>query len=365
MKEQTKKYAYYEIEDRQLPVSEALRLRNDGKLETKGESPVLFDFKNSNIRSGVFPVSSSSKKVFREAHYRYYNKYDKKIIVYPKEMTNAHLLFQRMFLNLDKFSVLNKKTNKRIRVALNWADMEYYVKVGKNKGILIDVLIGVKQTYPYSYKYLWNNRLAIEVKVTHAVDPKKKIVLRDNNITTYEATVPTQIRDIIPETPDLLDDESLIQAIVSELKSIYENDKKWSLFGDFIVESEADAYNKENYLILSQVEKELEKYEAEKKVLFEEVQEIDKYKKELFISINELEKKSSFLEEKIEKSNQLISESTTNEQELKRLKKELEEKEIEILSLKNENTELSNEIIDYREESVFKGIIRKFSNNSN
>ncbi|MBM7715304.1 hypothetical protein JOC94_002291 [Bacillus thermophilus] len=75
MNEQTKEFAYFPLQDRQIHVSEALWLRNQGKIEMNRGNPAFFDFKNPSIRSGVHPVSatSSGKKINKRAFYRYYN----------------------------------------------------------------------------------------------------------------------------------------------------------------------------------------------------------------------------------------------------------------------------------------------------
>lgn len=49
---------------------------------------------------------------------------------------------------------------------------------------------------------MWNNQLAIEIKVTHAVEFEKKEVLEKNNYTTYEFTVPKSMKSLIAENRD-------------------------------------------------------------------------------------------------------------------------------------------------------------------
>ncbi|WP_289889738.1 hypothetical protein [Virgibacillus pantothenticus] len=360
MREQTKKYAYFPVQDRQVLVSEALHLRNNGKIEIDGKNPVFFDFKNPAIRSGVYPVSSSSKKITRGAYYRYFSKENKKQILSPKEMTNAHLFFQMMFLQLKKFRIEDKKNKRKVRVDIKSAEMEYYIKVDNKRGILIDVLLDIKQTYPYSYKYLWNNKLAIEVKVTHAVDPKKKCILRDHNISTYEATVPKAVRAKIPEAHDLLDSEELRQKKIDELTKIYANHEKWTLFGNFIVNSKVENENKENYILLSQVETELANYKKEKEQLFEEIKKYKEYKLQLTKDINELKKHTDTLEKEFKVNQGFLKDSQRNKQLVKKLSTELAQKEQKIESLKKKNNSLKNSISKFEGESFLEWVKRKF-----
>lgn len=364
MNEQTKKFAYFPLQDRQIHVTEALWLRNQGKIEMNGENPVFFDFKNPYIRSGVYPVSSTSgdKKIIRGAYYRYYNKEDIKQILCPKKMTNAHLLYQMMFLQLKKFSIEDKENKRKVQVAIKSAEIEYYIKTDNNCGILIDVLLDIDYTSPYSYKYLWNNKLAIEVKVTHAVEPKKKRILQDYNISTYEASVPESIRANIPETNDLLHNERLRQNKIDYLTKTYENHNKFTLFGNFIVKSKAENENKENYILLSQFETELTKYKKDKDELVEEIKKYEEDKLQLIKNINELKRKSNTLKEAIKDDQGLLSDFQRNKHLVEKLKIKLEQNEKEIYSLKRENNSLKNNISELESESFLGWLKRKLLN---
>ncbi|WP_446935774.1 hypothetical protein [Lysinibacillus fusiformis] len=364
MNEQTKKFAYFPLQDKQIHVSEALWLRNQGEIEMNRENPIFFDFKNPSIRSGVYPVSSTSgdKKISRGAYYRYYNKENTKQILFPKKMTNAHLLFQMMFLQLKEFSIEDKNHKRKIQVAIKSAELEYYIKADNNRGIFIDVLLDIDYTIPYSYKYLWNSKLAIEVKVTHAVEPKKKCILQDYNISTYEASVPESIRANIPETNDLLDNEKFRQNKIDYLIKTYKNYDKFTLFGNFIVKSKTENENKESFILLSQFETELTKYKKDKDDLIEEIKIYEEDKLQLTKNINELKRKSNTLKEAIEDDQGLLSDFQRNKRLVEKIRIELEHSEKEIYQLKEENNSLKNNINELENESLLGWLKRKLLN---
>ncbi|MCP1531108.1 hypothetical protein [Bacillus pumilus] len=355
MNEQTKKFAYFPVQDRQIHVLEALWLRNQGIIEMNRENPAFFDFKNPSIRSGVLPVSPtfSGEKKIKDAFYRYYHKEDMKQILYSKKMTTAHFLFQMMFSQLNQFKIEDKE-KKEIRVAIESAEIESYIKYNDKKGILIDILLHIKQTDPYSYKYLWNKKLAIEVKVTHAVDPKKRRILRDNNISTYEAPVPNVIKKLIPKAHEILKNKMLRQKEIDKLTKIYSKNS-WTLFGDFIVNSKVEDENKENYLLLSQAEIELDKYKKKKRELSEEIQKSEEYKLHLSKIIHKLNKDLYSLKEKVEVNQELLLASQRNNDLVLKLK----QKEQQIENLKKENDILKNNLNKLHDESFLKWIKRK------
>jgi chromosome segregation ATPase len=351
MAEQTKKYAYYIKGNRQVTVSEALWLRNNGKIKPTKEAPVFFDFEDATIRSAVYPVSSSKGEIARTAHYRYYDKKSKVHILYPKQMTNAHLFFQMMFKQLKSFKVELEDKNV-VQVKIKSAMMEQYVKVDNKKGIIIDVLLDIENTYPYSYKYKWNNQLAIEVKVTHAVDPIKKSILQKNNISTYEVTVPERIKKIIPETNNLLDDKEATQKKIDELTKIYGNVDKWTLYGKFISKSRPTKINEGKYKMLSSYENELEQYEKQKEQLIKEIKVYEHCKLQLSQETNDLKKKLKI-------TNQQLLELKKSEQLVQNLLKESKQKEQLNENLRKENDELNNYIIKIENQSFFSWLKRK------
>ncbi|PNU23263.1 hypothetical protein MHB67_03060 [Bacillus sp. FSL H8-0516] len=355
MNEQTKNFAYFPFQDRQIHILEALWLRNQGEIEMNGENPVFFDFKNLSIRSGVLPVAPSFKggKKIKDPFFRYYHKENMKQILYSKKMTNAHFLFQMMFSQLTQFNIEDKEKG-RIRVAIESAEIESYIKYNDKKGILIDILLCVKQTDPYSYKYLWNKKLAIEIKVTHAVDPKKKRILLDNNISTYEAPVPNVIKKLIPKAHEILKNKKLRQKEIDKLTKIYSKNN-WTLFGDFIVNSKVEDENKENYLLLSQAEIELDKYKKRKKKLSEEIQKYEEHKLHLSEIIHNLKKDLYTLKEKVEVNQELLLASQENNELVSKLK----QKEQQIEELKKENDILKNNVNKLDNESFLKWMKRK------
>lgn len=349
MKVQTKKYAYFVTENRQLPISQALKMKNDGKLTPSSENPALYDFKNPTIRSAVFPVASS-KNVERPniAHYKYYSSKDKKKIYYPKEMTNAHLFFQMMFLELKWFRVRDKQ-GKDIFVEIESADLEHYIPVDGSGGVLLDVLVKIKRTEPCFYSYLWNHQLAIEVKVTHAVEPLKKKVLREKNMPTYEATVPKLIREKIPETTELLNDEWRRREKVNELKKLYENEK-WTLFGNFIVQSKVNEENREAYLILSRLESEKEKYMLELEKLKIEIKRKQEQQEKVQTNVNQLTNKLLSYEIEVENKEKFFEGTEKNSLLVNELSIELKNKKEEIHTLKSKNKSLEIELASLESE---------------
>ncbi|WP_411368442.1 hypothetical protein [Enterococcus faecalis] len=357
MKTQTKKYAYFVTEDRQLPISQALKMKMNGDLIPSKENPVLFDFKNPAIRSAVFPVASSNNiKRPKIAHYKYYSTKDRKQIYCPKEMTNAHLFFQMMFLELKNFRVLDRD-EKPILVEIASVNLEHYIPVDGSGGILLDVLINIKKTEPYSYSYLWNHQLAIEVKVTHAVDPQKKKVLREKNIATYEATVPRRIREKIPETTELLNDEWLRREKINELKKLYENEK-WVLFGKFIVPSKVNEKNKEAYLNLSRLELEMKNYQQKLVSLTNEIETKRMRRDELQQNVNLLTNELLNYEKKVESNKKFLIETEKNSRLVNELSKELNDKTKELDTLKLKNRSLKKELDTFERENWFTALKR-------
>lgn len=358
MKVQTKKYAYFVTENRQLPISQALKMKNDGKLIPSRENQVLYDFKNPTIRSAVFPVASS-KSVERPktAHYKYYSNIDRKQIYCPKDMTNAHLFFQMMFLDLKWFKVQDKQ-GKDTFVEIESAELEHFVPVDGSGGVLLDVLVKIKKTDPYSYSYLWNHQLAIEVKVTHAVDPLKKKVLREKNMPTYEATVPKLVREKIPETTELLNDEWRRREKVNELKRLYENEK-WTLFGNFIVQSKVNGGNREAYLLLSRLELEKERYTQELEKLNYEIERKKEQQEELKMNVNQLTNKFLRYEREIESNEKFFEETEKNSRLVNELSIELKDKEESINTLKSKNKSLKSKLETLESENLLKTLKRK------
>lgn len=312
-----KRYAYYMKEDKMISIYEALQMK--GEFGQKREEAVLFDFRNPKFRSPVSPVDRKS-----EPHFRYYAVRDKTTILYPKEMSNAHLMYQKMFEHLKKFKI--KDGNKPpITVYIENADIEFYIRTEKKKGILIDVLLTVNRTVPSSYKYLWNSKLAIEVYVTHRVDPLKKEILEKNNIATYEAEVFDRLREAIPETKDLWINESIYNRQMRRLIYLYEENSEWILFGDFITRSLPNTENEESFKMLKQAEIELAKYRNEirrleeiKSDLISEDEALQQKVTDLKSQCNMLEEKSGGLEKMMKDTANLKSELASEKNKQKK-----------------------------------------------
>ncbi|WP_434748084.1 hypothetical protein [Paenibacillus amylolyticus] len=359
MKAQTKKFAYFSLENRQVHVSEALRLRNQGKIEINKDNPVFFDYENS----GMLPVSSSpgDQKVARESHFRYFNNENKKQILYSKNMTNAHLLYQMMFLQLNKFII--KDENKReVQVTIKSAQIEHYIKVDNKSGIFIDVFLDIDYTDPHSYKYLWNSKLAIEVKVSHAVEPKKRNILQNQNIATFEASIPKAIQDEIPETNEFFENEQKRQNKIDHLKKRYENYNKFILLGKFIAKSKPEYENKESYILLSQFETEIAKYQKKKDELNVEIKKLEEDKIQSAKRNDELKRTAIHLEEDISNNQALLLDYKINKQLVRKLKVESEQKKQEIHDLKTENNSLKNSIDKIKNETFWGTLKRKLLN---
>lgn len=314
-----KRYAYYTKKDKMVSIYEALQMKEDELLGQSREESVLFDFRNPQYRSPVLPMNGRKKKYgWGEPYFRYYAVRDKTTILYPKEMSNAHLMYQKMFEHLKKFKIKDGNSPP-ITVYIENADIEFYVRTEKKKGILIDVLLTVSRTVPSSYKYLWNSKLAIEVYVTHRVDPLKKKIIEKNNIATYEAEVFDSLREAIPDTQDLWTNEAIYNKQMRRLVYLYEKNSEWILFGDFITRSLPNPENEETYKMLKQAEIELAKYRKEIRRLEEIKADLiseDKALRQRVIDLrsqcNTLEEKSGglekLMEDKVNLKNQLAHE---------------------------------------------------------
>ena len=112
--------------------------------------------------------------------------------------------------------------------------------------------------------------------------------------------------------------KKLRQKEIDKLTKIYSKNN-WTLFGDFIVNSKVEDENKENYLLLSQAEIELDKYKKEKE-LSEEIQKSEEYKLHLSEIIHKLNKDLYTLKEKVEVNQELLLASQRNNELVLKLK---------------------------------------------
>lgn len=320
-----KRYAYFVRENRQISIYEALRLKDDGKVRNSSVDPDFFDTNQLHFRAGVTPQKKSVDG--RSAHFKYFPKQHVKNIFAPKEMTNAHLLYQYMFEKLSVFTIEDRKIP--IKVFHNNSIMEYFVKAIDQDGyILIDVMLNVQKTEPSFYKYLWNSQLAIEIKVTHSVDPIKKKILKDNNICTYEASVPKDFKNEIPEDIDILESDSLMKPYIDKLTRSYQN-PKFILFGKFISNSVPDIKHKGAYKMLKQFEEDKKKLEEDKNELIEEIKigklthnNIQSQIRELEVQYHKYQIENKTIQDKISSIQQIYKENETLKHQYTNLKKE-------------------------------------------
>ncbi len=354
----TKRYAYYIKQNKQVSIHEALKLKNAGKVKNRSDDPDFFDTKNSLFREGVTPQKRSVDG--RAAHFKYFPRTHEKKILAPKEMTNAHLIYQYMFEKLSYFTIKDNLTNTEIKVFHSSSEMEFVIKATDEDGyILIDVMLGVQRTEPASFKYLWNSKLAIEIKVTHAVDPIKKKILRKNNICTYEAKVPDDFRKEIPEDIDIFEDEDKLTLYINKLIRKYEN-PKFILFGRFITKSKSDNRHEGAYRMLKQFEEDKKKLEEEIKVMQEKYESISSNSRlleERNKEYQEANQKYQVTNQKIQKNIDSVNQIYDENKELKQKNKELQNEKQKVENL---NMILENSIEELQNQSLWDHIIKLF-----
>lgn len=347
----TKRYAYYIKENRQISIHEALRLKGLGEVKNSSANPDFFDTRNEMFREGVTPQKRSVTG--RIAHFKYFPRPHEKNILAPKEMTNAHLIYQYMFEKLSYFTIKDNLTDTEIKVFHSSSEMEFVIKATDEDGyILIDVMLGVQRTEPASFKYLWNSKLAIEIKVTHAVDPIKKKILRKNNICTYEAKVLDDFRKEIPEDIDIFEDEEKLTLYINKLIRKYEN-PKFILFGKFITQSKSDNRHEGAYRMLKQFEEDKKKLEDEIEILQGQYATIKSNIRILAEKSEVYQKENKTIQNNINAVNEIYNEN-------KELKQKNEELQNEKQKVENLNTVLETSIEELENKNLWDYINKLF-----
>ncbi|MBC2368387.1 hypothetical protein HBP99_07050 [Listeria booriae] len=282
-------FAYIEKEKniKRINVFEALNLRKNGQLPNKKEEAILFDVFDSKNREPVYPVSSSVNG--KRAYFSYYSDSKRKgLAVEGAEMTTVHRLYQDVFTEIDSFRIRNKGRTITLNIKKK-PTVEFMYRVSDKKYYLIDIMLILESTKPASYFYKWNGMLALEIYVTHQTEYDKVLSLQNNNISLFEAKVPSDIKEDVPEEFMSLEEyESAKEKLIQKYSKT--NFELWGrLLTDVYPTMNTERWRR--YKKMVKYEAEIEKIEKDMKRLNEAVKQLEERYRNGVIEIKKLNKR--------------------------------------------------------------------------
>lgn len=192
--------AYYN--GKKINAYEGLRLKTERLISTSPVSnAVLFDSLDEDDRYPVSPhkgkLSKKTKKRGRP-YFVYYPNNAPGNIVNNKEGINktlAHDLFQNIFSTLSEFDMHLRYMSKdsKIEIKVKSSGIDRRIKVTNTKTYVVDILLNLEETYPYSYYYKWNGQLALEISVSSIETFEKVSELSKYGLQVCELRVPKSI----------------------------------------------------------------------------------------------------------------------------------------------------------------------------
>ncbi|MCO7126019.1 hypothetical protein NIE88_09550 [Sporolactobacillus shoreicorticis] len=319
-----KTWAYIKINNewKHITIYEALHRRKETRSKIFDR---FFETKHEKEYLELTPVRTSSDG--KVDHFRYKNKEHPKIDQNRNNMTYTHAAYEmalvsgkcRKLLLFEKFP--NMPT-KKVTVYVQSAEPEvYYVAPTSGESYRIDVLLNLDHTFPYSYFYKWNGKLAIEIWVNHKITDDKRNNFNDSNLPIFQARIKENMMLNENKIATAFQTSEIygIQLFTQEIENLVHriNKENGFILGAFFdQEVRPNFENEGRYNIMSDYENELFNY---KKRLQKQREQID--------SINQvIQKRINGYNNQTNKLHEVTNEIANNQNQLQNIKAEINHK---------------------------------------
>ncbi|WP_288394380.1 hypothetical protein [uncultured Vagococcus sp.] len=333
--------AYYK--GKKINAYQGLKLKTKRIIETRSvEEAELFDSLNENDRYPVRPFKARLDK--GNPYFAYYPDNTPKNIINNKDGVNktlSHDVFQLIFSNLSEFLVHLRYTPEEDKILLkinkSYSDYRVTIKgMEKSKTYMVDVLLDLESTYPYSHYYKWNGFLSLEISVSTLEEAGKVSDLSAQGLQVCELRVPNKVKDELKVmSKNMLDEESSISIFKNAYKKYYHlfESKKFTAYlielGEIYTKNEW----KEKYI-------EMDKFEQQVK----EMKTIIKKKQEEVSQLNdEIEKRNHYLNDLKEEKITFDEQMAKDERNINNLREELRKESSKLDSEKKNINEITKE----------------------
>lgn len=224
-------YAHY-FKDGNPPIQinsiEALKLKESEKIDTQDKSKrCLFDYPDIILGNPMYP--RKNKKSIPSFVYYSNSKNFETIDDVNREMTPAHLLFQNIFTGINEFKIKINNQDIVVNYQGHEAQLEYRIITDNSKGYIIDIFIDLTYTKPFSYFYMWNGRICIEIYVTHKTTHTKAKELAEEGYFVYEVAIPKKYQKVVMNR-EVMSNPEVFQEMVTYFRELYSKDGFY-LFG--------------------------------------------------------------------------------------------------------------------------------------
>jgi len=302
-------YAYWKSRDKTITAYEAIQLKDKEEIETKQELAELFDVYTD------FPVIPFRRNNGNRAFFRYYQKEHNKNFPEEYDFTPERTSFLEVFQNKKEYKIRTSYDDKvGIKLKVSEVTKLKRIKVQNNDYdfFVIDLLLKLEETKPFSYFYKWNGLLALELKTTSKTKYTKQLTLGNMGFQIFEAIAkfPKDISLNIKGGDFSLNN---IEPIIAELDKTY--NRNYFLQGDFINEATINLEYKEKYDVMKNFEEQCEEMKVEIRNLREELaklivkkEEIEKEIKKSQDKLNKYNEKNGSFEDLIKKEENLKKE---------------------------------------------------------
>ena len=294
----SKFFAYLEHKDNSLEtinVFEALKLKDEGKIITdRGEE-------NSSLLD-----ITSLKKVLPKKKGKYFfsfypkskNKNDENDGRHKPEWTPEMQIFLAVFEKMKKFKIdlLENKEQEKEPIEIH-VDKNYKLKriIADEKIYIVDLLIELSYTKPYSNFYKWNGQLAIEFIATSHPRPIKRVSLSKDGYPLFEA------KALIPKNiklPSFFETEESYKSVVDKVYNVY-SATSYRLLGKFEREAEIKPEFRDRYETMKNFEDQVEDMKKKISSLNQEESTIQKKLNELLVIQKEKQEQIKIESEKL------------------------------------------------------------------
>jgi hypothetical protein len=296
-------WAYYKSDKGMecVNIYEAMKLENS-LIKNKDKQIEFWDMRQIDKAEKVHTCRTASNG--RTAHFVYYPGSTHQGVC--SEMSMTHKVYQLVYFKA-RYLVLYA-FGKEIKIFIKNSEQEYYYKTEYNT-YSIDIIYELEKTEPASYFYKWRGILALEIKVTHKIDPSKKNDLTAHGIQIFEVNIYDNQK--IPEDSFSLEKLNYNERII---KSKVEK-SNYKVIGNFIndIVPKTNSIMEQRYTVLADFEN--EKLKLQKQIkdneekIDSQIKHIEKRSEELH-NINkqyeEYQNEISKYKEQISRTDELI-----------------------------------------------------------